>query len=285
MSDHVVKEYSATEARLTELRESYLGKVYDVSTSKGMDVAKRDRKAIRALRTDLEATRKQIKAPVIDLGKKIDSEAKRITAELVELERPIDEVIKAEEKRKADIKAEQMRIERERIEAIHAQITEVTNAPLDLVGKSSHEIKVALNELINSESDGKYAEFQSLADQAHEGAIDKIKSMLSERIAHEQALVEQARLRAEAVEKQKKIDEENEKRRLEAAKQQAELDARADAQRKIDEARQAELDVQAEAQRKQTEEKQAELDARQAELDAKHAEIEAANRSDGPDGS
>ena len=95
-----IAEYNPVEAGLVELRSRLENVSYDVTTTKGMAVAKADRAEVRALRTSLEAKRKEIKAPAIAHCKLIDEEAKRITAELLKLETPIDEQIKKEENRK-----------------------------------------------------------------------------------------------------------------------------------------------------------------------------------------
>lgn len=98
----MIQEYGATEAVIETLREKYAGKVYDVSTKDGMEWATVARNEIRRWRTGLERTRVAIKAPALELCKNIDSEAKRITAELLSLETPIDAQIKAEEKKAED---------------------------------------------------------------------------------------------------------------------------------------------------------------------------------------
>jgi len=110
-SNNQVAEYSKTEAELSALREVCATTVYDVKTPSGMKQATSLRAKVRTLRTGVEKLRKEAKAPVLALGKLIDSEAERITAELLLLEKPIDEKIKAEEKRKS----EEKKIEADRV--------------------------------------------------------------------------------------------------------------------------------------------------------------------------
>ena len=95
-----ITEYNATEAALTGLRARLKDARYEVTTTAGMDLARKDRRELRTLRTDLENKRVEIKAPALERCRQIDSEAKRITAELLLLEKPIDDQIKAEEARK-----------------------------------------------------------------------------------------------------------------------------------------------------------------------------------------
>jgi len=74
-----IAEYSKTEAGLAELRSRLANVAYDVTTVKGLAIAKADRAEVRGLRTGLEAMRKSIKAPALAHCKLIDAEAKRIT--------------------------------------------------------------------------------------------------------------------------------------------------------------------------------------------------------------
>lgn len=93
-----ITQYSKTEAALAELRTKY-GRTFDVSTSEGEKEARVARAEIKKYRTDLEKMRQELKAPIIEQGKLIDSEARRITEELLSLEEPIDALIVAKEKR------------------------------------------------------------------------------------------------------------------------------------------------------------------------------------------
>ena len=92
-----IQEYSKTEAALTMLREKYAGATFEVDTTDGMKLAKEARGEVRSYRTGLEKMRKEIKAPALEHCRLIDAEATRITVELVELEDPIKNQIKAHE--------------------------------------------------------------------------------------------------------------------------------------------------------------------------------------------
>ena len=107
-----VAEYSQTAAALAEMREQLAGHTFDCTTTAGDQEARQSRLTLVRLRTSLEAKRKELKAPLLERTRLIDDEAKRITGELLELEQPIDALIKAEEQRKAEAKTEAERIER-----------------------------------------------------------------------------------------------------------------------------------------------------------------------------
>lgn len=100
-NEYQITEYNQTAAALTELRSRYV-RTYDVTTTAGMAEAKEARATVRGYRVALEKTRVEIKAPALERTRLIDAEAKRITAELLAIEEPIDAAIKAEERRIAE---------------------------------------------------------------------------------------------------------------------------------------------------------------------------------------
>lgn len=95
-----IAEYSKTEAALADLAQKYKGVIFDMATREGMGTAIKGRAELRTYRLDLEKERKRIKEPALRKAQLIDSEARRITSELVALEDPIDAQIKREEERK-----------------------------------------------------------------------------------------------------------------------------------------------------------------------------------------
>lgn len=106
--------YSRTEAGLLALKEDLAGKTYDLATVKGNEAARQDRQRCVSLRTALDKKRLEFKRPVLDIGKLIDAEAKRITDEILALEAPIDAAIKADEERREKIRLEKAAAEAER---------------------------------------------------------------------------------------------------------------------------------------------------------------------------
>lgn len=83
---NALAEFSAVEAGLAELRRRFGGVVYDVTTTAGINDAKSARAIIREPRYTVEKVRKEAKAPLLALGKKIDADAKRITAAILEID-------------------------------------------------------------------------------------------------------------------------------------------------------------------------------------------------------
>lgn len=114
----VLTEFSRVEAGLAALREKHGNTVYEVSTTAGMDAAKAARAEIREPRHAVEKVRKAAKRPLLELGRRIDAEAIRITEEILAIETPIDDQIKggearrlAEKEAKRSAEVERLRLE------------------------------------------------------------------------------------------------------------------------------------------------------------------------------
>ena len=82
----VLTEFSRVEAGLAALRERHGNTVYEVTTTAGMDAAKAARAEIREPRFAVEKVRKAAKAPLLELGRRIDAEAIRITEAILAIE-------------------------------------------------------------------------------------------------------------------------------------------------------------------------------------------------------
>lgn len=291
-----IQEYSQTEAGLQELRSRMGGVVYDVATTKGMDAARKDRRECVTLRTSLEAMRKEIKAPALERCKLIDSEAKRITEEILKLERPIDEAIKAEEARKEAEKAEKARIEQERVDGIKAKIQTIKEYPLKAINLTAAKLAEVLPNVEAIQIDAEeYQEFQGEAQFVLMESVSKLKQILSDKQAAEaeaarikaEQEAEAARLKAEKEEADRKAAEERgklEAERAELERLRKEDEARRQEEdRKLREAREAEeakLKAERDAEEKRIAEERAKLEAeaaaKQAEIDRQQRELEEA---------
>ena len=266
-----IQEYTQTEAALADLRIRYSHMLWDVSSTDGMNAAKKARAEVRGYRTGLEDMRKEIKAPALERCRLIDDEAKRITAELVAIEKPIDAAIKAEEDRKAAEKAEKERIERERIQAIRGKIGAIVMLPARHIGSCASELEGVIASLLDPTFE-QFAEFTGEAILAHDDALRQLETMLTARKERE---AEDARIDAE---------------RAELARLRAAQEAGAAEQRRIGAeklaAERAELAKLRAAQEEQAAEvkreqarlaaiQRAEIERQQAEINAERAAMEA----------
>ncbi|VDH07615.1 hypothetical protein [Bordetella trematum] len=282
-----IKQYSPIEAGLAKLREQFAGVVFDVTTTKGLEDAKAARQAIRAPRYELEKARKALKAPALEYSKRIDSEAKRIEAELLALETPLDEAIKAEEARKEEIKAAKAREDLKRQQDIQERLDHIRDFATSAAGLSSAKIEAMRETLAEFQiSTELYAHRAGEAMLLQEETLAKMDQLHSAALAQEQ---EAARLAAEraAMERQRQEQEAAAQRQREAeaaelARQRAELEAE---QRRIQEERDAEHARQeaarAEQARKDAEaaaelrRQQEAIDRQQEAIDRQRREFEA----------
>jgi hypothetical protein len=246
-----IAEYSETAAALALLRENYQGVVYDVTQSKEMKAAKEARAELRTLRTSLEKKRVEIKAPALERCRLIDSEAKRITAELVALEEPIDVQIKAEEARAEAEKLAKYEADRLRVVALMDKIDAIRNIPAGLIGKPGVIIAGQLTNLeAETLDEDDFAEHFQTARDALELAIARVKQLHTDQVAHE---AEQKKIAADRAELER-VRAENERLQREAEERAAADRAEADRLAKV------ERDRIAAEEREQREAEQAEQD-------------------------
>ncbi|WP_427183562.1 hypothetical protein ACL598_16990 [Bordetella bronchialis] len=249
-----IKHYDKIEAGLANLRSKYAGVVYDVTTAAGFEEAKKARAAVREPRYELEKIRKALKAPALEYSRRIDSEAKRIETELLKIEQPLDEVIKAEEARREEIKRAKEAAELARQQAIQERITALGQFVVKAVGKSSTEILALRDELADMPiSLELYDHRTGEAAALHADTSAKLEGLYNAALAQEQ---EQARLAAE---------------RAELERQRQEQETRARAEREAAEAKLRAEREALEAERRAEEERQAAARAEQARKDAEAA--------------
>ena len=272
-----IAEYSQTAAALSDLRHRYSGVAFNVTTTKGMDEAKKARQEVKGYRTALEAKRKEIKAPALERCRLIDEEAKTITAALLELEEPIDQQIKAEETRKEAEKAAKAEAERKRVALHMDSIQQIRDHLNNMVGASPEAFALSIKEVEQYECGPYWEEFQGQAQQAKDETLGKLREMHAAAVAHE---AEQARIKAEQEAEAARIAAE----RAELARLRAEQEARdreAAAALEVERAKQeAELKAQREAAAKEAKRIADEREAAEREQAAKLAAERAAQEAE-----
>ena len=263
-----IAEYNQTAAALTLLREKYSGP-FDVTTTKGMTIAKEARAEVKGYRVALEKLRVELKAPALERTRLIDAEAKRITAELLAIEEPIDAVIKAEEQRKEEEKAAKARAEAARLAGIAAKISAIRNQISLVANQPATVIQAELEKALALElSEAEFQEFLPEAIEALNDARKDLQAALNARLLYE---AEQARIKEAQEAEAARIKAEREelaKLREAAAARQAEEARIAEEARKIEAAR-----LQIERERQEAELK-AKREEQEAELKAQREEQE-----------
>lgn len=299
-AEAAITEFDRVQAGIADLKTKYEGVIFPVATTAGMREAVAARAAVREPRLATEKARKAGKAPLLALGKIIDEKAKWITAELVAIEDPIDEQIKAEEARKEAERQAKANAERKRIAAHQEMIGSIRERALRMRGESSLSILSDIKALEEcSVSADEFEEFADAARKAKAETIEELHALYASAIAREEAAAkaeedriererlqaeEAARLAAERKELERMRAEQAERDRIEAlriaaeradlARQQAEAAAK---QRKVEEeAEAARREADAKAARERAEADRIAREAReeeQAKMDADRAEI------------
>lgn len=250
-----VAAYNKTEAGLAKLRDKFQGATFDLTTTKGDKEARQARKELVGMRTSLEALRKEKKAPHLAACKLLDDEAKRITNEILALEKPIDEQIRADEARREQERAQREAEERARLEKARVRISEIQRMAASVMAGTSDQIRARITEVKSIVVDE--AEFGDLA-----GAAASTVEMVSMQLESLLSTVVMREEQAEAMRKQQEehdaaLRKQQEEHEAALRKQQEELAAqRAELERRRQEAEQAEADArrQAEDARRQADE-------------------------------
>ncbi len=188
-----------TDASLAILKDTYKN-IPDPNTPEGYDALKVGLSVLVPLRTGVEKKRKLLKADSLEYGRKIDTEAGRVTAELLSIEQPmrdaksvIDDAEKLREQEEADKEAQ-------RIADIEAKVEEIKGLTDGLLGAD-----VADNIVI----DESYGEFEEAAKAMWTSARQAISKAIGDRQKYD---LEQAELEKLREEKEKRDQEDHDKR-------------------------------------------------------------------------
>jgi hypothetical protein len=287
---NAVAEMNRVESGLHALREKYAGVVYEVTTTIGMDAAKAARLAIREPRYEVERVRKAAKAPILALGKKLDMEAARITAELEQIEAPIDAQIKGEEARKEAEKQARIAAEQKRVADLQERVADLRGNPMLSAASGSALIAQHIADLESVPVDASFEEFEQQARDAKDAGLKRLADLHAAALAHE---AEQARLKAEREELAKLRAEQAERERIAQAERErleaiakAERDAESERLRneraeneRIAAERRAELDAQEAQARATREAEEARMAAERAEIARQQEALRKANES------
>ncbi|WP_308907637.1 hypothetical protein [Pseudomonas canadensis] len=238
-----IAEYRPHEEQIVRLETTYAKLVVDCSTSEGLANAKEVRVDIRDVRYALANTTKTALVPYQQKVKEAQARVNEVKefgealkARVLVLEEPIDEAIKAEEKRVADAKAERERIERERVEGIQSKVTHFRNVVPAYAARAAADIAPMLERVKASVIlFDEYGEFEAEATIARDNAIEQLETLHKAALEREvaaQKLLDQQKELDDLRAKQKIADDEAQRLREERAeedrlrlkKQQDELD-------------------------------------------------------------
>lgn len=269
-----IAEYRPHEEQIVRLETTYAKLVVDCSTSEGLANAKEVRVDIRDVRYALANTTKTALVPYQQKVKEAQARVNQVKefgealkARVLVLEEPIDEAIKAEEKRVADAKAEKERVEAERVEAIRAKITRFSSVAAAYASRSAADVAGILQSVKESVIlPEEYGEFEAEGTIARDNAIEQLEALHKAAIDREEAA-------AKLLAQQKELDELREKQRIAEAEAEELRKQRAEEDRLRLKKQQDELDQQRrdmETHQRQQREQQEEQQRQQRERDAQY---------------
>jgi len=269
-----IAEYRPHEEQIVRLETTYANLVVDCSTSEGLANAKEVRVDIRDVRYALANTTKTALIPYQQAVKDAQARVNQVKEfgealkdRVLAIEAPVDEAIKAEEKRAADAKAERERVEAERVDAIRAKINRFSSVAAAYASRSAADVANVLLSVKESVIlPDEYAEFEAEATIARDNAIDQLEAL-------HRAAVDREEAAAKLLAQQKELDELREKQRIADAEAEELRKQRAEEDRLRLKKQQDELDQQRrdmEAQQRQQREQQEEQQRQQRERDAQY---------------
>ncbi|MGY3026245.1 DNA repair exonuclease SbcCD ATPase subunit [Pseudomonas lurida] len=265
-----IAEYRPHEEQIVRLETTYAKLVVDCSTSEGLASAKEVRVDIRDVRYALDKTTKTALVPYQQKVKEAQARVNQVKefgetlkSRVLAIEEPVDEAIKAEEKRIADAKAERERVEAERVEAIRAKITRFSSVAAAYASRSAADVAGILQGVKESVIlPEEYGEFEAEGTIARDNAIEQLEALHKAAIDREEAA-------AKLLAQQKELDELREKQRIADAEAEELRKQRAEEDRLRLKKQQDELDQQRrdmEAQQRQQRERDAQYQRDQEEL-------------------
>lgn len=206
---YAAEVYQPFKATLASAIDSVRAVEYDITTTAGMASAIKCRALFRDMRVAADKERKARKEPITKIGKLLESGFDQVEERIAPLELMFDAEITTENARKEAEKAAKIAAERQRTEAIQADIETISDLVFDVAGKDAAAIGAAIDQaaqiIVTAE---RFAEFTDDATDVIASTIEKLSVMRDAALASEQAahaaeqarIAESARLEAERAE-------------------------------------------------------------------------------------
>jgi hypothetical protein len=264
-----VAEISQVEVSIVAMRDQYMPlTINGIEDRDGFDRVYEARQDVKGKRIAVEKTRKRLKADVIEFGRLVDGEAKRITDMLTPIEKHLQSQEDAYIQAKAEAKRAQEQAEAAKLQARMDQLIAVrAAAPIT-------EIKAMTDEAFESFLAAKTSEHEERLAAEVAAEIERAKA---EAEAARLRAEEETRLAAERAEKEAALKAEQARLAEERARQEAAL---AEERARLEAERQAHLEAIAKARADQEaliakqEEERRKIQAEQRALEEQRAAIE-----------
>lgn len=277
-----IKEYSETEAALTDLESKY-AIVQDCTTKEGYEFNRKAMKEVRGYRTSLDKMRLSLGEEARNHVKMLNSEAKRITDRLVAIEDPMKEAKKAVDDEADRLKAEEDAREVARIEKIEEKVKWVKNAVH--CQRTVKNISYAISQVNKIDPEDGFDEYSDACVLAKKMTLNDLEEMLVMAEEQEAEAIKVKALAEQQAEKEKALEEERaelnrQKAEMEAEKQKI-VDEKAEIERgKREEIERAIREKEAKEEAERVRLAEIEEEKKQKKLDEEEAEIKAKKKAE-----
>jgi len=222
----IPQRYAITDAAIASMRETFMPlKIIGVNDADGYKKVHEARMVVKNHRVSVEKVRKELKADALEYGRKVDAEAKRITALLEPIESHLSDQEEAIDAEKERIKnAERLRIEAEAKAKADAEAARI---------KAEHDAEVERMRIEREKLEADRAALEAEREKenarikAEQDKIDAEKKRLADIEAARQREIENERIRTEAAEKARIETEQRIEREAAIAKAKEQADAEA----------------------------------------------------------
>lgn len=275
-----IARYTPLEAGIAEFLAKHENVVHDVATPKGLELAKKDRAECRSLRLRVEEARVAEKADALAYGRKVDSEAKRLTGIIAPQEESYDAQIKAEEQRREAERQAKIEAERQRVASIRNLIDAMKRSAAEAISMNAAQVEAVLRDLVAADpatvEATVYCEFKDEAIAAHAGALDFLRELHAKKVQQEEEAAQLARDRAELAEQQAaQAKREHEAKIEREVQERAEAEARAERERQEKIAKEAKERADREQREREDAARRQQLEIEAAELAEQRRQLEA----------
>ena len=211
--DFLPVQYDLEAAKLRKLAKEYDPKLMPKAREKGDDgyqVIHEKTMAITKVRTNIEKVRKSLNADALKWTGEVNTEAKRLTSIISELEAPWRDVkTELDEKEAREAEAARQR-EQERIEVIEQRIADIKILAEGLIGASAEVIKTRLDLATAIEIDeDRFDDYVEAAEHAKSVVVSALNAAYDVRVDFEEQQEQLRKQQAELAESQRRVDEEN----------------------------------------------------------------------------
>jgi hypothetical protein len=189
----------------------FAGVVADVRTTKGYEEIAKIRTRLREEgRYPIQGLKKEGSKLLGTMQRQFNQRCDDIIEEVLDLERPFQEQLDAEDQRKENERKEREEAEARRKQAHMDAIAAITSMVTDAMGMGSVELKAQIEAAEGIIVDDGYQEFQGQAQQARDEAVRQLRGMLVSALADEaeRAEIEETRRRQAEFAEQQRVQRE-----------------------------------------------------------------------------